>query len=316
MRDHITAPATQHVPLLLHGPIGSGKTCGVGELLAHLGLRAVYLDAVEADDTAQLSLWIRRTRESRTLEQKSVVVVDDLEGFTANARAEVCKLAQDKRRCLNPLLLVVHARRDPLWKALLALPDVRLGAPPESVLYAWFRTHFVWTSFKDESAQVGLPHIVVDAERDLLRTGDVRRLVTAFTTRIQLGRSLARAHDVHVANVFDASRRLLRHTLTAEAWVVHTDPRDCTLLQHHLASVAGDDLDRLAGALDVFSCVDGGMYPARYDAAQHTVAAWVQAEAARLTSRTRDVGALGPPPRPPTRTRPEPETLKSLRFEE
>ena len=310
VRTHVLE--TPHVPLLLHGPTGCGKTRGVEALLAHLGMRAVTLDAVEADDTAQLSLWIRRTREARTLGRVSVVVVDDLEGFTHAARAEVARLAEDQRSSLNPMLLVCSARRDPAFRALQALPDVRLFAPRERDLRAWFGEAYAWTSAHEGHAVVhtGLSRNVLDLEQDLLRAGDVRRLVTAFRSRNALGASMADAHDDHCPNAFEAARRLLRGTMPVDAWSAGADAYDVALVQHALVPCAAEgdaSIEALADALDHVSAADV-MLPDRYELrdAQRPVAARVHGGAARLLAATTPSpggGAIAPPPRIEMRTR-------------
>lgn len=290
-----------NVPVFVHGPTGCGKTHGVHQLVAHMGMRPVYLDAVEADDTAQLVAWIRRTREARTILRKSVVIIDDMEGFTPMARSELARLSKDERSEQNPMIFICNARRDPLWKEFSKQAgDVRLFAPNQYTLLKWFTTCYQWTSSRDGLSRVGVSETVLRSRcGTLLVNGDIRRIKTALETCNRLGANLSLDHDVHVQNTFDASRLLLRGTISPTQWSVHTDPRDCTLLQYHASNV-GTDCDELAECLDTFSLCDV-MVPERFETSgiQNTLTQEIQAYsiAVQLPTRSRDVGALCPPPR-------------------
>lgn len=305
---------TPHVPVFVHGPTGCGKTRGVHQLITHLGMRPVCLDAVEADDTAQLVTWIRRTREARTLKRQSVIILDDMEGFTPNARAELAKLASDQRSELNPLVMICNSRRDPMWRAFpKRSAEVRLFAPNEYTLLRWFSTCYKWTSHHDNMERVGVSEAVLRSHcTSLLNHGDIRRIVTALESCNRLGTNLSVAHDTHVSNTFDASRRLLRGCMTPELWTTLTEPRDSALLQYHAISLAtADTCHELASVLDTFSVCDT-MAPDRFELtdAQFPMTHFIQASAipTQLPTRSLDVGALCPPPRLLRNTRLEEET--------
>lgn len=305
---------TPHVPVFVHGSTGCGKTRGVHQLIVHLGMRPVYLDAVEADDTTQLLMWIRRTREARTLKRQSVIILDDMEGFTLNARAEIAKLATDKRSELNPMVMICNSRRDPMWRAFpTSIAEVRLFAPNEYTLVRWFSTCYPWTSHHDNVERVGVSETVLRSHcSSLLKHGDIRRIVTALSTCNHLGTNLSLHHDTHVPNTFDASRRLLRGSMTPELWTTLTESRDATLLQYHSTSLATmATCDEIARCLDTFSLCDT-MAPDRYELtdAQFPMTHFIHASAipTQLPKRSLDVGALCPPPRLPRNTRPAEET--------
>ena len=110
-------------------------------------------------------------------------------------------------------------------------------------------------------------------------------------------RTRAERPEPVAANAFDASRRLFKRQCTVEAWQRDTEWRDVELLQYHLPSHIDGDLDRLAGALEHLSqaaTMHADRYEVRTDLVRHHAAGL----AVRLTSLARDVGALGPPPRP------------------
>lgn len=305
---------TPHVPVFVHGPTGCGKTRGVHQLITHMGMRPVYLDAVEADDTTQLVTWIRRTREARTLKRQSVIILDDMEGFTPNARAELAKLAADQRSELNPMVMICNARRDLMWKAFpKRIAEVRLFAPNEHTLLRWFSTCYQWTSHHDKVERVGVSEAVLRSHcSSLIKHGDIRRIVTALETCNRLGTNLSVGHDIHVSNTFDASRRLLRGCMAPELWTTLTEPRDSALIQYHATSLAtADTCDELANLLETFSACDT-MLPARFELtdAQFPMKHFIEASAVttQLPTRSLDVGALFPPPRLPRSTRLAEET--------
>ena len=287
-----------------------------------MGMRPVYLDAVEADDTKQLVTWILRTREAHTIKRQSVIVLDDMEGFTQNARTEIVKLASDKRTGLNPMIMICNARRDPMWKQFPSyIADVRLFAPNRNTLIRWFASCYRWTSYHDNITRMGISEAVMKAHCDtLLQQGDIRRIVTALETRNRLGSNLSLHHDCHVQNSFDASRLLLRGHMTPGQWATFTEPRDTTLLQYHTIPIAtAETCDELSMCLDTFSLCDT-MFPTRFELldAHLPITHLIQAAAipTQLPTRSRDVGGLYPPPRLPRSTRLEEETqwvsLRSL----
>jgi len=289
-----------HVPVFVHGPTGCGKTRGVDELIRHLQMRPVTLDAVEADSTEQLVLWIRRTREAHTIKRKSVIVIDDMEGFTAMARAELARLSKDARVCLNPLIFICNARRDPLWKQFSANAcDVRLFAPNQYAITKWFATCYQWKSAHDNVQRVGVSEVALRSRCDsLLLLGDLRRIVMALETCNRIGANMSLDHDSHIPNTFDASRKLLRGAMTPEAWTTFTEPRDANLVQYHVTTVA-HDIEQIARCLDTFSLADT-LLPDRFENvySQLPFTHILQASAIHyVPNRSPNVGALYPPPR-------------------
>lgn len=301
-----------HVPVFVHGPTGCGKSRGVHDLVRHMGLRPVFIDAVEADDTNQLVTWVKRTREARTMKRQSVIILDDMEGFTLNARAELAKLSKDERMELNPMILICNARRDPMWNAFSKrAAEVRLFAPNAQTILKWFSTCYLWTSRHDNVERMGVSEAVLRSHCDtLLHHGDIRRIVTALETRNRLGANLSLDHDCHILNTFDASRRFLRGELSVGVWSTFTEPRDAALLQYHSSALAGD-IDEIANCLDTFSLCDT-MCPDRFElsTAQFPMTHFIQACAVpiQLPNRSRDVGALCLPPRIPRNSRLAEET--------
>jgi hypothetical protein len=264
-----------------------------------MDMRPVTLDAVEADSTEQLVLWVRRTREAHTIKQRSVVIIDDMEGFTAMARAELARLSKDARDHLNPLIFICNARRDPLWKQFSKTAgDVRLFPPNEYAITKWFATCYQWTSAHDNVKRTGISENALRSRcESLLPMGDLRRIVTALETCNRIGANMSLDHDLHVPNAFDASRRLLRGTMTPETWTTFTEPRDANLVQHHVTTLA-HDIEQVADCLDTFSLADT-LLPDRFEtvSSQLPFTHLLQASAIHyVPNRSLNVGALYPPP--------------------
>lgn len=314
---HLTTRASS--PLVLQGPTGCGKTAGLTCLLEAMRLRPVFLDAVEADDVSQLVVWIKRARDSDAVSteerRRAVVVVDDVEGFGASERAldALATLARDEAPGRNPLVFVLHNARDPKWKRFSTLPTYRLFAPNQHVASEWFRTHHEWTTSDAKGVvtrRKGFSQALLDTARSVLACGDLRRIATHLVFAATTGVGHRSGNDSFPSSIFDATRRLFRATLDADAWAGHAEPRDLALLQYHTPSAFDDDdIEGLARALDVFSEVDASR-PGRYEHVgtfdrwgAHAVATSTRC----LTNPARDVGALCPPPRA-TRTGPLPDT--------
>lgn len=306
VRGHLsTIPS---VPLMLSGPTGCGKTVGVTCLLESMGLLPVILDSVEADDTEQLVVWIKRTRDSNSMLGKRAVVVDDVEGFTDKGRLALAGLIKDSTTGRAPLILIVNNARDPMWKRLGQIATIRLTRPSEHVCHEWFSQHHTWTTVDStghEHRRRGISDALLASSRSVLSCGDLRRMAVFFNTSI-LTRSVARlSNDVFPANAFDSSRRLFRGTLTADRWASFAEPRDVALLQHHTIDPNGD-LRRATEALDVFSFADA-QRPLRYEhmgSFDHWNAHLVAESTRTFTNQTRDVGSLCPPPRTTPESRP------------
>ena len=305
VRGHLVASPSD--PFLLSGPTGCGKTAGIVRLLESMHLHPVMLDGVEADDTQQLITWIKRTRDSVSFGGKRAVVVDDLEGFTEKARDAIVTLSRDNAPGRAPLVLVVNNARDPLWKRLNALKVYRMFPPNEHVAFEWFKDHQTWQDGARNERRGFNPEILHTAS-SVLACGDLRRIRNHLVVAATTGLGFRGDNDSFPSNIFEASRRLYRRTISAQDWATFAEPRDVHLLQYHTTN-ACDDIHRLSNALDTFSSMDAHR-PARYEHTNtfdysnaHTVAASTRV----FTNPSRDVGALSLPP-PPNRGKRLPDT--------
>lgn len=223
----------------------------------------------------------------------------------------------------NPVVITCNQPREPsLSKHLASFRQVRLFAPSFETCHAWFHDHHVWeqslrtsTPSCDVVRHRGFPVAVLVRERETLARGDLRRSAIALewscTKPVPVCPSDAGAKDArastvcrlapqrHFANIFDASRQLLHRRLDAMEWAeaCAEGEWDVSLLQYNLPGTT-DVMERLSEGLDAFSEAQACL-PDRYELreAQRPYTLATVALAARLTSQTRDVGALVPPPR-------------------
>ena len=242
-----------------------GVTC----LLDAMGIRPVVLDSVEADDMGQLALWIKRTRECKPMASPHALVLDDLDGFTEQARTKVTQLATESVSGHAPTILICDNLRAPMWKSLASLPAFRMRTPTEHVTYEWFVRHHQWSIAHDAVPTVGVPPAYLRAMTELLQLGDLRRIAIAVTLTAAVPSSpLATRGDVTVSNVFEATRKLFKRSFTPQQWTQHAEARDVELLQFHATNYTGTDIHTLADTLDSFSRLDASR-PSRYEHMVH-----------------------------------------------
>lgn len=303
----------RHV-LVLHGPTGCGKTEGIRSLARTMGRRLVEFDGSDPEFPHELVRWVRDTRLSCGMRGECMLLLDDFESFTTQARREVARLLLGQERDtdadargahLCPIVITCTQLRHPDMRDLLPFHAERLRAPAARQISEWFAHAPVAVECRDGSTQ----HVVASAEwlrcqGDLCATGDLRRVANAIRwehgadfKRTESEVEAARRTRAPPANVFEATRSLfLRQPLAVERWTHLAEERDMNLLREHLPRYASTQA-ALADALDAFSAVDHR--PDRFElhAAHLPHSLHVAALATSLTSRTRDVGALAPPPR-------------------
>lgn len=279
-----------HVPIVLSGPTGCGKSRGVADLLVAMGLHPVVLDAVAADDHDQLMEWIGRARRAVTRTHKNVVVLDDMEGFTQKTRKQILSVSIESRNSTRsaPLILICNNIRDPMWKEIQTLPVIRFRAPNQNTCVEWFARHCTGSYSLSEVLRFQGPF------------GDLRRMSIALHVFRETKCTRQLSGDVFTDNIFGSTRRLFLHLYTAQQWANDAEPRDVHLLQFHIPKYT-TSIDDVCSSFDTLSCLDG-MRPSRYEF-QHVHDQYVplcMALSTSLTIRARDVSALHPPPRPST----------------
>ena len=301
VHTHVTGNR-RHKPLVVWGPTGCGKTWGVRSVLRAAGFPTVVeLDGADAENAPQLLEWIKRVRQLKCMSGPAAVLLDDFESFTPHARRAATQLIQSTANDthLAPLIVTCTQLRDPEMRDLAGLTaapkpvaiDVRLKAPSEHVCLEWFMHHDVW---EDDAGTRRAGHPPAAVPRDLCATGDLRRVARALDWRRRTGARIA-TESQKPATIFDATRRLLLHRMPAEEWAHMAEERDTDLLRTHLPGHVSD-VHTCARGLDWLMEADL-CHPERFETRDAACALYVAAAAVRLTSRTRDVGALAPPPR-------------------
>lgn len=287
VRQHLTT--TPWVPLVVWGPTGCGKTMGVRALLGHLQWTVLELDGVEADDTAQLLQWIRRTRGGAAVvpgTRSTAVFLDDIESFTEDARRALRAqhLRNDSSR-LGPLVVTCTNPRSAEARAVVAdCKLVRLWAPRRDACVRFFERTY---------PRAWLLQEVPDR-------CDLRRVSLSLQWRKQTHAlaSSSGVHDRFFSSSFERTRQLMLRRCTGLEWARHAEPWDVDLLSHHMPSHVQGDLEACATLLDDLACARDAM-PERFEEStrQRPLMLTMAGLATALTSRARDVGALPPPPR-------------------
>lgn len=295
-------------PLVIWGPTGCGKTCGVRVLFEALQYRIVELDGAEADDTRQLVTWITRTRDAKNM-LPTALLIDDFESFTPDARSAVVRHLKSTPGD-SPVIVTCTQLRQPDMKGLTGFRDIRLYAPNEHVCEEWFRRCGVRIGRWDGSSWTIVRHVPTNYRAP--PSGDIRqqriRLEWEATTGKRLGVEAALFQ-----NAFDAVRRLLLRKVSPTRWAAGAEPRDASLVQEHLPPHV-PRMDDLASALESLSVADA-LRPQRFEcsAAAQPLALQLVGLTVVSFSKARDVGALPPRARGETSSDRIPDTPSGAR---
>lgn len=261
-----------HKPLVVHGPTGCGKTCGVRSLYAAAGYKVLELDGVEAEDTAQLVGWVTRVRKMRVMQGDTAVLLDDFESFTPDARRALAKALARDDATLSPVIVTCCNPRDPALKALEPFAKVRLYAPRTYEIVDWFTSK----GFTNVSQCVA-------------SSGDLRRVRHALEWRRAVG-GTTDAVDKVPTNMFAATERLLMRKCPPDEWAHYAEDRDVRLVQEYLRP---PDTEACAAASEYFAWADV-CRATRYETHDPVVARTLVAHAAHLYTRAKDVDTLRP----------------------
>lgn len=281
---HAHLRATPHLPLVVHGPVGCGKTCGVRALLRAMHMSIVELDGAEPDDAEQLLTWVKRSRDVQTMRGPTAVFLDDFESFTQPMKVKLGAAFRQMatKTHLAPLVITCNQFRDPSLAALHDFSNVRLVAPSEHTCREWFDRNQLVLQRRD-GVRVKCPAPPMTAT-----TRDLRRWRHLLEYKIRFQGNNMHELDVELANPFEATRRLLLRRVSPDTWSRGAERRDVAVLREHIGSYVRDDVDALSCALDAFSACD---HAASLEHATH-VAALVAYQHSVATT----VGALPPPP--------------------
>ena len=122
---------------LLCGPVGSGKTCGVLQIIELMGRDAYELNPASTGSTDEMTRWIREVGGTKTLLGDRVIVFDDIEGLDARMLSALKSVCVE--RAGSPIVLICT---DP-WALPLAafrtLTRFTLRRPSVDRCIAWLK---------------------------------------------------------------------------------------------------------------------------------------------------------------------------------
>lgn len=307
-----------HMPLVVWGPTGCGKSMGCRLLLEECGYRVLTLDGADGEDNRELIRWIRQSRGTKvnTDGRHTAVVLDDFESFTEKTRKEITSYllkTKDNPR-MGAIFVTLTQFRAPMFKEMSGVSSVKLFAPFEHVLRTWFELHHPWTIPLDgggEQARLGFGHGRVLKVKDAIATRDIRRvdIQIKWVRDHQSKPPTARGATPVFVNIFDATRRLFSPDGDWIWWAQNAEARDVHLLQEHYTTyqimpdgpLGATTMDTTADTLDTLS-LSNSLEPRSYELhhAQQTFNLAMASLAVSSTTRSPSVGALAPPapPRP------------------
>jgi len=259
---HVTSVHTRHEPVVVWGPTGCGKTCGVRDVAKAASMQVVEMDGAEAETTAQLIDWITRIRDIKLMQGRTLLLIDDFESFTTEARSRISEWMRKTRghRHLCPMVVTCTNVKEPSMRSLHSVTQLRLFAPDTHTCRRWFQLN----GFEGTDGVVHMPtpsSFVGSAQAEILASCDLRRIKIMLqwksTGGIFVGGCGASAVDLSSRSTFESTRRLFLRRASPCEWARHAQPQDVDLLREHaLKYVVADDVDALARVYDTLSLCD------------------------------------------------------------
>jgi len=135
----------RHKPVLIHGPVGCGKTLGVQDCLKTCDINCSLLDGSAPENPSELDMWISQVRDNSVLEgEGGVLFIDDIESFTPQCREIIVKHIKKTSKSKSPLIITCTdfyaydlKEFTLLFKNLLT---IRLFQPNTEVTTKWLQT--------------------------------------------------------------------------------------------------------------------------------------------------------------------------------
>lgn len=229
--------------VVLHGPVGSGKTFGWSALLA--AMRCAVVDVDACTPLPELQSRLAAATGGCIRERRKVLVVEDADALSAEAAKLLDKALRDA--CTAAIVLVcVDAWNLEVFRAFKkkqqqqqpGLVEVRLFAPRADHLFDVGRARFPHLSAKRVRT-------VADAAR-----GNLTQLCIACRTGLPPGRL-----DVQ-ESIFKRTERLLKVGLPADD--LAEDPGAFARLLHFNYPSLHDDVERAAREAEALSRCDVG----------------------------------------------------------
>ena len=229
-------------------------------------MRVVEMDGAEAETTTQLLDWLTRIRDIKLIQGPTLLLLDDFESFTIEARARIVEWVRKTRgqRHLCPMVVTCTNAKEPSMRSLQPLQQLRLFAPNGPTCRSWFQLN----GFEGADGVVRVPTpscFVGQPQADVLASGDLRRVKIMLQWKTTGGSCVggcgAAATELSSRSAFEATRRLFLHraspTECALEWTRYAAPQDVDLVREHaLNYVVDDDVHALARLYDTLSSCD------------------------------------------------------------
>tara|TARA_A100001015_G_scaffold308086_1_gene405101 strand:- start:1366 stop:2706 length:1341 start_codon:yes stop_codon:yes gene_type:complete len=137
---------SSHLPILVHGPTGCGKTLGVQECLRIMGMHFTLLDGSVPEDPNELKIWMDQVLLNSTIDedkQKGTLFIDDFESFTEKCREVVLKYVKKTSKNRNPMVItctnLYSYELKQLQQEFRSKPTVRFWPPRIDVIESFFK---------------------------------------------------------------------------------------------------------------------------------------------------------------------------------
>ena len=308
MLSHVQDVNSRSDPIVLWGPTGCGKTCGVRTLFKAMKYHLIELDGADADDTKQLIHWIKRFRYSKAILKNSAILLDDFESLTTEGRSLLISLLKrtSGQKNLCPLVVTCTQLKEPTMSPLQMMHSVRMFSPSEHVCQDWFESRgFTVDDCNGSCVQMYPAHNWHVWNGNILKTGDLRRINISLkwksmTKKTLYGKEISVQDPLLFVNIFQSTQQLFKRSIQPHVWSEHAQTTNMDLLCEHVPRYVLDIKD-LSLFCDTLSVVDSTQ-PLRFETSVNQIRFNLYTVALGTTlsligANVRDVGALAPPPR-------------------
>ena len=256
-------------PVLIHGPVGCGKTMGVRSYLKHQGLRCVEVDVCDFPNSSDLGRLLRSTI-SKSFQGPWALLMDDVEGILqyegyAKVLATWFRDEPSMEYKHAPIILTCNDLYATSLRPIRALVDkgvlnqLRMFAPNGYTCKQYFHAHrrypqeWARHTIKDKDNDLRQIQHFLDAasERKASCEANGRR----FDFRSELP-TLSSACTDRSRKFFDSLTGLVKRGITCDEWVRETGELTERVAFSNYPMLASDDLDACSAMADAVSTLD------------------------------------------------------------